>query len=189
MSCVKLYLCMVLERIEFMKTLYLFVLSLFIVAMVKGQEAPALSKDVFADSALNQPVFALDGKQTTIRKVLNENLGKTVVLYVWATWCPDCLNGFPELYALQKANPDVHFLFLSLDREEKRWSEGVIKYKLEGEHYWFKTGWKNAFTNYIDLNWIPRYMVIDPMGNIAGYYAITADDPAIQQAIDQVKRP
>jgi len=75
-----------------------------------------------------------------------------------------------------------------LDREEQRWIDGIAKYKLEGEHYWFKTGWKNAFTNYIDLNWIPRYMVIDLTGKIVMYYAITADDPEIQQTIDAIKR-
>ena len=153
----------------------------------KGQEAPAVSKTMFVDSALTQSLFATDGAQTTVGSVLEANRGKTVLLYVWASWCPDCLKGFPALFELQKANPDVHFLFLSLDREEQRWIDGIEKHQLKGEHYWFKSGWKNAFTNYIDLNWIPRYMVIDPDGNIANYYAVEADEPAIQQAIDSIK--
>lgn len=172
-----------------MKTIQLFLLNLFaVITVVMGQEAPAVFKTVFADSSLTQSLFAPDGKQTTVGQVLEANRGKTVLLYVWATWCPDCIKGFPALYALQEANPDVHFLFLSLDREEQRWIDGLAKYQLKGEHYWFKTGWKNAFTNYIDLNWIPRYMVIDPKGKIAKYYAVKADDPAIQQAIDRAKR-
>lgn len=172
-----------------MKVITIFLISLFGAAtLANAQEAPAVSKSVFTDSSLTQPLFAPDGKRTTVGQVLAANKGKTVLLYVWATWCPDCLKGFPELYALQTANPDVHFLFLSLDREEQRWIEGIAKYQLKGEHYWFKTGWKNAFTNYIDLNWIPRYLVIDRNGKIAKYYAVKADDPAIQQAIDQIKR-
>ncbi len=170
-----------------MKAIQLFLVGLFMaVTIANGQEAPTASKTVLVDSALAQHLFAVDGGQTTVGQVLAANRGKTVLLYVWATWCPDCIKGFPALYALQRANPDVHFLFLSLDREAQRWTGGIEKYQLKGEHYWFKTGWKNAFTNYIDLNWIPRYMVIDPEGNIASYYAINADDPTIQQAIDDI---
>ena len=171
-----------------MKTLQLFIVTfLSTVTLVRGQEAPAVSKTIFADSALAQPLFATDGSQTTVKQVLQANRGKTVLLYVWASWCPDCLKGFPALFELQKANPEVPVLFLSLDREEQRWIDGIAKHQLKGEHYWFKSGWKNAFTNYIDLNWIPRYMVIDPEGNIAKYYAVDAGDPAIQQAIDALK--
>lgn len=170
-----------------MKAIQLFITALVAsITIANGQEAPASAKTVFADSSLAQPLFAPDGRQTTIGQVLDANKGKTVLLYVWATWCPDCIEGLPKLMALQQANPDVHFLFLSLDREEQRWINGITKYQLKGEHYWFKTGWKNAFTNYVDLNWIPRYMVIDPEGGIAHYYAIEANDPAIQQAIDAV---
>jgi len=171
-----------------MKFIPIFLISLFVpVAFVEAQEAPEVSKTIFADSSLNQQLFAPDGRVSTVGQVLEANKGKTVLLYVWATWCPDCLKGFPALYDLQRANPDIHFLYLSLDREEQRWLDGITKYQLRGEHYWFKTGWKNAFTNYIDLNWIPRFMVIDSTGKIAHYYAIHADDPAIQHVIDQIK--
>ena len=57
----------------------------------------------------------------------------------------------------------------------------------EKENYWFASGWKNDFNNYIDLNWIPRYMVIDQKSDIAKYYAISPEDPKIQATIDKLK--
>ena len=45
---------------------------------------------------------------------------------------------------------------------------------------------ENNFNNYIDLNWIPRYLVIDQKTKIAKYYAITPDDPEIQITINKL---
>lgn len=170
-----------------MKANILILLGVFLVQLSKGQEAPAVSKTEFPETALQQTLFGLDGQQKTAGEILAANKGKTVLLYIWATWCPDCINGFPELYALQKANPDLHTVYFSLDRQEQQWKNGVQKFHLKGEHYWFKTDWKNGFTNAIDLNWIPRYLIISPDGRIAKYYAIKADDPALQDAIDALR--
>lgn len=154
---------------------------------LKAQEAPEWSKSEFSKEALAQPLFDVFGNEHLAGDILEGNKGKTVLLYVWATWCPDCLEGFPQLFELQKNNPDLHVLFFSLDREEKRWTDGIEKFGLKGEHYWFKTGWKNDFTEYIDLNWIPRYLLLDSSGKIAKYYSVKADDPELQAAITALK--
>ncbi len=165
---------------------YVLLFAVLAVQAAVAQQAPAVSKTAFTAEALQQPLFALDGKQTTAGNVLEAYKGKTVLLYIWAMWCPDCLKGFPELKAFQAANPDVPVVYFSLDREEQRWKDGIEKFGLKGAHYWFKTEWKNDFTNAIDLNWIPRYLIINPAGGIAHYYAVKADDPALQQAVDKL---
>jgi len=170
-----------------MKANILILLGVILAHVATAQKAPAVSKTAFPDSALRQPLYALDGQQKTAGEILAAHKGKTVLLYIWAAWCPDCLKGFPELYALQKANPDLHTVYFSLDRQEEQWKNGIEKFKLQGEHYWFKTEWKNNFTNAIDLNWIPRYLIIGPDGHIKHYYAVKADDPALQEAIDALK--
>lgn len=167
-----------------MKLRTILLLCLFATQYAFGQQVPEVSKTGFTAAALQQPLYALDGGQTTTGAVLDAHKGKTVLLYVWAMWCPDCLKGFPELSAFRKANPDVPVVYFSLDREEKQWKDGIEKFRLEGAHYWFKTGWKNDFTDAIDLNWIPRYLIIAPDGRIAHYYSVKADDPALQEAVD-----
>lgn len=170
-----------------MKANLFVLLGIFCVQFALAQKAPAVSKTEFPETALQQPLFGLDGQQLTAGEILRANKGKTVLLYIWATWCPDCIKGFPELHALQQANPDVHTVYFSLDRKEQDWKNGIKKFNLAGEHYWFKTDWKNDFTNEIDLNWIPRYLIVGPDGHIANYYAIKADDPALQDAIDALR--
>ncbi len=160
---------------------------LFFVQLAFGQQAPKVSKTELDENALLQPLYGLDGKQTTAGAILEAYRGKTIMLYIWAMWCPDCLKGFPELRAFQKANPDVPVIYFSLDRQEKQWKDGIQKFALDGAHFWFRTEWRNDFTNAIDLNWIPRYLIIAPDGHIAHYYSVKADDPALQKAVDALR--
>ena len=47
---------------------------------------------------------------------------------------------------------------------------------------------KNRFNNYIDLNWVPRFIVISQEGGIAKYYAISPDDPELELTIDRLTK-
>ena len=101
----------------------------------------------------------------------------------------DCLNAMPKAKELEEKNPDVNFVFLSLDRNLDAWKKGLEKHEMTSkENYWFSEGWKNNFNNYIDLNWIPRYLIINQKSGIAKYYAITPDDPEIQKTIDELSK-
>ncbi|MFA7686914.1 MAG: thioredoxin family protein [Moheibacter sp.] len=150
-----------------------------------AQEVPTEVKTEFDSVALNQPIFDLEGNEISVGDVLKKYEGNVVLLDIWASWCPDCIKGLPKLKEVQKEFPDVVYLFFSLDRigKEDAWKNGIEKYDIEGEHYWFNTEWKNDFTNYIGINWIPRYILIDRSGKIAHYYAIHADDPQMMEML------
>ncbi len=162
-----------------------FVLSFF---FVEAQKVPEQNKEVFPVEALNQSIKNQEGKDVTIQSILDQYKGNVVVLDIWATWCKDCLIGFPALEELQAKNPDVKFVYFSLDKNQDAWKKGIEKYQLVGDHYWFDQGWKNDFNNQIDLNWIPRYLVLDKEGKIAKYYAVKADDPAVQETLELLKK-
>lgn len=150
---------------------------------LSAQEAPTENKTAFDETSLNQTMVDLEGNKTTVGEVFAQHKGKVIFLDLWASWCPDCIKGLPKLVEVQKQYPDLVYLFLSLDRKEDAWKKSIDKHSIKGEHYWFNTEWKNDFTEYIGLNWIPRYMLIDKEGNIAHYYAIHADDATMMEAL------
>lgn len=160
----------------------LWVVFLFSV-MAFGQEVPTEMKTEFDEVSLAQKIQDLEGNVLTVGEVLKKYDGKIILLDIWASWCPDCIKGLPKLKTVQSQYPEVVYLFFSLDRvgKEDAWKNGIEKYGIEGEHYWFNSDWKNDFTNYIGLNWIPRYMLIDREGKISHYYAIHADDPQMME--------
>lgn len=135
----------------------------------------------FSEDALNDTFVSLDGNSIAFKDILKEHEGKTILIDIWASWCGDCIKGMPKLKALQKEYGDVVYVFLSLDRSHDAWKKGIKKYIVKGNHYFIKSGWEGPFGEFVDLDWIPRYMVVDATGNIKLFKAVEADDKHIKE--------
>lgn len=141
----------------------------------------------FKKEALENVMLALDGSQISFKEILKKHKGKTIVMDVWASWCSDCIKGMPKVKALQAENPDVVYLFISMDKTPEAWQKGIERFQINGEHYMANDGMKGIFGKSINLDWIPRYMVIDKNGKIALYRAIEADDTKLIETIKKLK--
>ncbi|AJR03541.1 TlpA family protein disulfide reductase [Siansivirga zeaxanthinifaciens] len=137
----------------------------------------------FSEAALNDTFVTLSGDNITFKDILETYKGQTIVIDVWASWCKDCVGGMPKVKALQEANTNVTYVFLSLDKSQEAWKKGIEKYNVVGNHYFMQSGWKGAFGEFIQLDWIPRYIVVDKTGNIALFKAIEADDNRIKNIL------
>lgn len=158
---------------------------LSISSLVFSQKTPEVLKTEFSAEALSQSITSFSGKKTTVKQVLAKHKGKVLIIDFWASWCKDCILALPKTKELIEKNPKVKFVYFSLDRSSEQWKKGLTKYEIsDKENYWFDEGWKNKFNNYIDLNWVPRFIVVDQKGKIAKYYAISPEDPEIQSTID-----
>ncbi|MEH6765695.1 TlpA family protein disulfide reductase [Aequorivita antarctica] len=137
----------------------------------------------FTEAALNEKFLSEDNSEITFSEVLQQYKGKTVFIDIWASWCKDCIVGMPKVHKLQKDNPEIVFLFLSLDKETESWKNGIEKYGVIGENYFIPAGWKGDFCTSIDLDWIPRYMIVNPEGEISLYKAIDTNDENLLKAL------
>lgn len=132
----------------------------------------------FPEEALQDVFVDRDGNDIVFASILEKYKGKPVFIDVWASWCVDCVKGMPGVKKLMAEYPEVQFLFLSLDRTQDRWKSGIERFEIEGgDHYFIKAGWKeSAFCAAIDLDWIPRYMIVDANGKIIVFKAIKTND-------------
>ena len=137
----------------------------------------------FSEDALNDTFITLDDETVTFKNILETHKNTTVVIDIWASWCKDCIGGMPKVKALQKEHENVTYIFLSLDKNQKAWKRGIEKYNIIGEHYFMQSGWKGPFGTFVDLDWIPRYMVVDKQGNIKLFKAVEADDKNIKDIL------
>jgi len=155
-------------------------------ASLQAQKKPEVMKTGFSKEALTQYVYTPGGDSLTMGDVLKKHKKETVVLDLWAGWCKDCIAVMEESKALSQKYPKAAFVYLSLDRSDSAWKSSMAKHGLVGEeNYWFKAGWKNKFNNYIDLNWIPRYMVLRTKGKIGAYYIVKPSDPELIELLEQ----
>ena len=137
----------------------------------------------FSEAALNEKFLSENDVEICFSEILQQYKGKTIFIDIWASWCKDCIVGMPKVQKLREENPDVVFLFLSLDKEIESWKHGIEKYGVVGENFFIPAGWKGDFCSSIDLDWIPRYIVVNPEGEISLYKAIETDDENLLSAL------
>ncbi|MBW3520217.1 TlpA disulfide reductase family protein [Flavobacterium sp. NKUCC04_CG] len=162
-------------------------LLLFVAVTALVACSPKAEQHEFSKQALSEELIGLDGKKITFDEILKRHEGSTVVIDVWASWCPDCIKGFPSLTELQKQFPDVDYVFLSADKTQQTWKESIEKYNLQGDHYFITDGMKGNFGKSITLDWIPRYIVVDKTGKIALFKAIEADAHELITVLKKLK--
>jgi hypothetical protein len=48
-------------------------------------------------------------------------------------WCKDCVSNANK--ELQANNPDVDYVFISMDKTADKWITGIDKHELKGDHF------------------------------------------------------
>lgn len=158
-------------------------MNILLVALISFLSCSKDTPTQFSQDALNDTFVTLSGETIPFNEILTKHKGKTILIDVWASWCKDCIKGMPKVKTLQENNTDVVYVFLSLDKNMDSWKRGIDKYQVEGDHYFMQSGWKGDFGTFIDLDWIPRYVVVDETGTIKLFKAVKADDSKLINAL------
>jgi thiol-disulfide isomerase/thioredoxin len=115
---------------------------------------------------------------------LDDLKGKYVYIDVWATWCRPCLGQIPALKELEKEyhGKNIAFVSISTDKPDKHeaWKNMIKSKGMSGIQLY--AGKNQSFSKEYQINTIPRFIFIDPNGNI-----IDANAPRPSQK-DAIKR-
>ena len=114
------------------------------------------------DKAPDFSLKSFDGK--TIK--LSDYKGKVVIIDFWATWCPPCRKGIPDLISIQKEfKNDVVIIGISLDGEKTlKDVPGFVKsYEI---NYPIVYGDEKVIAAYGGIEGIPTAFIIDKKGNV-----------------------
>jgi thiol-disulfide isomerase/thioredoxin len=165
-----------------MKKIFALLVTFAIVSCSNAQ------KTKFSKEALSETLLATDGGQVAFKDILKKHKGKTLLIEVWASWCGDCVKAMPKLKELQANNPDVAYLFISMDKTADKWKDGIAKHNIKGDHFMANDQMKGVFGKAIDLDWIPRYIIIDKTGKIVLYRAIETDFEKINSTLKELNK-
>ncbi len=137
----------------------------------------------FTAESKTEKLVTLSGQNVTFQDVLEKHKGKKIVLDVWASWCKDCIVRLPNLRQLQRDFPEVSFVFLSHDRTPQSWKRGIQRFGIIGDHYLMPEKMDGPLADFLNLWWIPRYVVIDEQGQIDLFKATKITDDNILEAL------
>lgn len=162
--------------------------KIIVLLLVLANVSCQSQKKEFTPAALENRLIAFDGEQIAFKDIISQHSGKTIVLDIWASWCSDCVKAMPKFKALQNNHPEVSYVFVSMDKTDEKWKAGIEKHQLKGDHYWATDGMKGKFGQSIDLDWIPRYIIIDKSGKVALYRAVETDFEKMDATLKTLKK-
>ena len=145
-------------------------------------------KTKFSEEALSETLLSANGAQVAFQDILKKYKGKNLVIEVWASWCSDCVKAMPKIKELQAGHPNSAYVFISMDKTADKWKEGIQKHELVGDHYMAKDGMKGTFGTAIDLDWIPRYIIVNKKGDVILYRAIETDFDRIDMILKRAEQ-
>ncbi|MDP2089412.1 MAG: TlpA disulfide reductase family protein [Flavobacteriaceae bacterium] len=126
---------------------------------------------------------------------LDDLKGKYVYIDVWATWCTPCLNEIPALQALEKEfqGKNIEFVSISVDNvdgtrgSKNEWKTMVAEKNLGGMQLYADKDFQSDFMTAYNVNSIPRFIIIDPNGNIVDFDAPRPSDPKLKELFKTFK--
>ena len=142
----------------------------------------------FSEFAFQDTLVSLTDEKVTFKEVIDQYKGKKVLIDVWASWCADCIKGLPAVKSLQSEFTEVVFLFISVDTNSNSWKKGIQRFGIVGEHYNLPKGMSDGdFVDFINLSWIPRYIVVDERGAISLFKATNSSDKSIKKVLNKIQ--
>ena len=76
-------------------------------------------KKEFSKESLINKLITIDNKEVTFESLLYKHSGKVTVIEIWASWCSDCVKAMPKVKEMQASNPNVDYIFISMDKVHK----------------------------------------------------------------------
>ncbi|MCI9845305.1 TlpA family protein disulfide reductase [Flavobacterium pectinovorum] len=119
---------------------------------------------------------------------LSELKGKYVYIDLWATWCGPCRAEIPFLQKIEEKyhGKNIEFVSISIDQAKdfEKWKKFVADKNLGGVQLFADKDWGSDFVTSYGVTGIPRFILIDPNGNILDPDADRPSSAELQTQLD-----
>jgi thiol-disulfide isomerase/thioredoxin len=121
---------------------------------------------------------------------LEDFKGKYVYIDVWATWCGPCRAEIPFLKKMEEKYHDKNIAFVSISidklKDLEKWKTMVKDKELGGVQVFADNDWNSQFVKDYKITGIPRFILIDPKGNILKADAERPSSPKLEVELDSL---
>lgn len=125
-----------------------------------------------------------DGTTTSLKDLK----GKYVYIDIWATWCGPCRTEIPYLQKLEKhfEGKKIEFVSISLDKQgaHGKWKKMIADKKMGGIQLF--AGKDKSFASAFRVSSIPRFILIDPNGNVVASRTTRPSQPQTKELLEKL---
>ncbi|MBA6152054.1 TlpA family protein disulfide reductase [Gelidibacter maritimus] len=116
--------------------------------------------------------------------------GSYVYIDVWATWCIPCIYEIPFLKKVEKeyADKNIKFMSISADqpKDEQKWRDMIKDKDLHGIQLLADNAIESQFLMDYYIYGIPRFILLDPQGNIVSYDAPRPSEDRLKELFNSL---
>lgn len=124
------------------------------------------------------------------KTTLEDFKGKYVYIDVWATWCGPCRAEIPFLKKVEEKyhGKKIEFVSISVDvdKDHEKWVNFVKEKQLGGVQLFADKNWMSDFITSFGINSIPRFILLDPQGNVVSANAERPSDAKLVATLDKL---
>ena len=136
----------------------------------KAEEYYTMINHPFPDSVLNQTYLRPfnEDKKITLKELLDQYKGNPIYLDFWASWCSACRNDIANSHPAKEylSKKDVTWIYISRDTDEKAWLKAAKQDSITNNQYLLYDIANSPLLKYLNINFIPRYVLMDAQHNI-----------------------
>jgi thiol-disulfide isomerase/thioredoxin len=140
--------------------------------LVKGQSAPTFNYIDYAGGKMS----------------MDDLKGKYIYFDIWATWCGPCIREIPYLKETEEkySESNIQFVSVSIDaiKDFEKWKEFIVDKELGGIQLYADGDWKSSIITDYAIEGIPRFILVDPEGNIVSADAPRPSDSKLTEMLD-----
>lgn len=142
------------------------------------------------DTGMPSPTFTNYVNHKGGANSLSDFKGKYVFIDIWATWCGPCLHQVPFLEKIEDMYRDknIEFVSISIDSQKDydKWKNMVSDKGMKGIQLYADNAFESEFIKLYQINAIPRFILIDPKGNIVAANAPKPSDQELKDMLDKL---
>lgn len=126
--------------------------------------------------------------------------GKFVYIDIWATWCGPCKREIPHFKNIieEFENDNIEFVSISVDngrgykndadKAKLAWRNMIKEKDMKGVQLYADKAWDSDFIKAYSIKSIPRFILIDPNGNIVNANAPRPSSTALKELLTTLLR-
>lgn len=126
--------------------------------------------DEFIQTALEDTI----GNKLSFGELMEMYKGKVVYLDIWGLACGPCRTAMPASKKLKEklTGKPIEFVYLTVEwMNKKRWDEAFKVSLTNQNHYHLTDGFDSKLLKFMEINWVPCYMIFDKEGYLISYNA------------------
>ncbi len=157
---------------------------------IQAQHQEQLEINAALSPGMISPQFADYANYKGGKSSLADFKGKYVYIDVWATWCIPCIYEMPYMIEVEKEyeGKNIEFIGISIDRkkDEEKWRKMIVDKELLGTQLLADKEIDSQFIQDYFIQGIPRFILLDPDGNIVSYDAPRPSEPRLKELFNSL---